>query len=111
MRGIETHKAEQNSKRYRAIYDDWKAAEETLAELGDKYDLTKQRVWQIVTRCKLGDGDYYRGVQIARNKWTELMQLYQDNEQSKRAYNEWLEEVDVKLASDNQKVAPHTGWL
>ena len=102
MRGIDTYKAEQNAKRYRAIYDDWKAAEETLAELGEKYELTKQRVWQIVTRCKLGDGDYYR---------TEFMQLYQDNEQSKRAYDEWLKEVDVKLASDNQKVAPHTGWL
>ena len=59
----------------------------------------------------MGDGDYYRGVQIARNKWTEFMQLYQDNEQTKRAYDEWLKEVDVKLASDNQKVAPHTGWL
>ena len=55
--------------------------------------------------------DSYRGVQIARNKWTEFMQLYQDNEQTKRAYDEWLKEVDVKLASDNQKVAPHTGWL
>ena len=39
------------------------------------------------------------------------MQLYQDNEQTKRAYDEWLKEVDIKLASDNQKVAPHTGWL
>ena len=38
MRGIDTYKAEQNAKRYRAIYADWKAAEETLAELGEKYE-------------------------------------------------------------------------
>jgi len=110
MRGIETHKAEQNSKRYRAIYDDWKAAEETLAELGDKYDLTKQRVWQIVTRCKLGDGDYYYGVQVARNKWSEFKQLYSDVDQTQRAFNEWLNDREIKLIENNQKVAPHTGW-
>ena len=71
QRGIDTYKAEQNAKRCRAIYDDLERSEETLAELGEKYDLTKQSLANN-NRCKLGGGDYYRGVQIARNKWTRV---------------------------------------
>jgi hypothetical protein len=110
MKGISEIKAKENSIKYRTMYQRWSEEKTTLQQLGKDYDLTKQRMWQIITRCKLGDGDYYYGVQIARNKWSELMSIYSDSEQTQRAFNTWLGERDVKLASDNQKVAPHTGW-
>jgi len=110
MKGISQEKAKENAIRYRAIYEKWSTQETTLEELGKEYNITKQRMWQIITRCKLGDGDYYYGVQIARNKWVELKTLYQEIDQTKRAFSEWLKERDIKLTSDNQKIAPHTGW-
>ena len=109
MKGISEIKAKENSIKYRDMYDKWNNSNTTLEQLGTEYNLTKQRMWQIVTRCKLGDGDYYYGVQIARNKWSEFKQLYSDVNQTQRAFNEWLNEKDIKLASDNEKVAPHTG--
>jgi|TARA_R100000664_G_C2758076_1_gene146739 predicted DNA-binding protein YlxM (UPF0122 family) len=110
MKGISEQKAKENSIKYRSMYDKWITQEVTLEELGKEYDITKQRMWQIITRCKLGEGDYYYGTHVARNKWTELKALYQDTDQTKRAFDEWLADRDVKLAADNQKVAPHTGW-
>ena len=110
MKGISEIKAKENSIKYRTMYERWSEEKTTLQQLGKDYDLTKQRMWQIITRCKLGDGDYYYGVQITRNKWSELKSLYSDVDQTQRAFNEWLSERDVKLAADNQKVAPHTGW-
>tara|TARA_R110000796_G_scaffold74379_2_gene167374 strand:- start:4118 stop:4456 length:339 start_codon:yes stop_codon:yes gene_type:complete len=110
MKGISERKAKENSIKYRLMYVQWKKSEDTLEELGDKYGITKQRMWQIITRCKLGEGDYYYGVQIARNKWSEFKQLYSDVDQTQRAFNEWLNDRDIKLAANNEKTAPHTGW-
>jgi len=31
----------------------------TLREIGERFEVTKQRVWQIVDRMKEGEGDYY----------------------------------------------------
>ena len=110
MKGISQQKAKENSIRYRDMYDKWTSSETTLEQLGKEYDVTKQRVWQIITRCKLGDGDYYYGVHVARNKWSEFKQLYSDVDQTQRAFNEWLNDREIKLIENNQKVAPHTGW-
>jgi len=110
MKGISQEKIKENDIKYRAIYEKWSTQDLTLEQLGKEYAVTKQRMWQIVTRCKLGDGDYYYGVQIARNKWVELKALYEETEQIKQAFGEWLKERDIKLTSDNQKSAPHTGW-
>ena len=52
MRGISKQKADENSIRYRSIYDKWLSEEAlTLSELGEEYEVTKQRMWQIITRC------------------------------------------------------------
>jgi hypothetical protein len=110
MRGISPEKAKQHSIRYREIYEQWSSSKATLEELGEEHEVTKQRVWQIITRCKLGEGDYYYGRVVARNKWSEFTKLYSDVEQTKRAFNEWLSAREIKLTSNNQKVAPHTGW-
>ena len=110
MKGISQANAEKNSIRYRGMYDQWSDSKTTLEELGKEHDVTKQRMWQIITRCKLGNGDYYYGVAVARHKWSEFTELYSDVEQTQRAFNAWLGEREIKLTSNNQKVAPHTGW-
>ena len=107
MKGISQLKAKENSIRYKSMYDKWTGSETTLEELGKEYDVTKQRVWQIITRCKLGSGDYYDGVQIARNKWSELNSLYSDFDEILPAYNDWLSTQGVKTAKNNQSVVPH----
>ena len=62
MRGISKQQADENAVRYRSIYDKWLSEDEiTLEQLGEEYDVTKQCMWQIITRCKLGNGDYYYG--------------------------------------------------
>ena len=110
MKGISIAKAQENAIKYRTMFDKWSTEEVTLEELGNEYGVTKQRMWQIITRCKLGEGDYYYGTQVARNKWSELHALYNDREQTRRAFNEWLTDKNIKLIVNNQKVAPHTGW-
>ena len=110
MRGISKQKADENSVRYRSIYDKWLSEDElTLEQLGEEYDVTKQRMWQIITRCKLGKGDYYYGVKLARDKWSELYSTYKDKEQARLAFNDWLEDNKIRVIGNNKKVAPHTG--
>ena len=111
MRGISKQKADENSVMYRSIYDKWLSEDElTLEQLGEEYDVTKQRMWQIITRCKLGKGDYYYGVKLARDKWSELYSTYKDKEQARLAFNDWLEDNKIRVIGNNIKVAPHTGW-
>tara|TARA_R100001377_G_scaffold80790_1_gene59921 strand:+ start:482 stop:826 length:345 start_codon:yes stop_codon:yes gene_type:complete len=111
MRGISKEKADQNAIRYRGIYEKWQTEESiTLEQLGKEHEVTKQRMWQIITRCKLGNGDYYYGVNVARDKWSELYSTYRDKKQTRLAFNEWLENNQIKLIGNNKTTAPHTGW-
>ena len=110
MKGISQLKAKENSIKYKGMFEKWNNSTTTLEELGKEYDITKQRVWQIITRCKLGDGDYYLGTQVARNKWSELNSLYSDFDDILPAYNDWLSKQGIKTAKNNQSVVPHSGW-
>tara|TARA_R110000772_G_scaffold74802_4_gene162813 strand:- start:813 stop:1004 length:192 start_codon:yes stop_codon:yes gene_type:complete len=58
-KGISDKKKEKNRRLYRKIYEEYSKGNTTLASLGEKYKLTKQRIWQIVNRSKIGDGDYF----------------------------------------------------
>jgi len=110
MRGITPKKKVESQEKYERIYSMWQEDESTLQEIGSHFDLTKQRVWQIVTRCKLGDGDYYLGTQVARNKWNELNSTYNDIDEITTEYNAWLKTIGVKTSINNQSVVPHSGW-
>ena len=110
MKGISQLKAKENSIKYKSMYEKWSNSTTTLEELGKEYDITKQRMWQIITRCKLGDGDYYLGTQVARNKWSELNSLYSDFDDILPAYNDWLSKQGINTAKNNQSVVPHSGW-
>ena len=58
-KGISNEKKEENRQLYRSIYEEYNKGDPTLALLGQKYGLTKQIIWQIVSRSSLGDGDYF----------------------------------------------------
>ena len=47
-----------NEKKYLVVYQLWKEGI-TLREIGERFNFTKQRAWQIVEQMKEGDGDYY----------------------------------------------------
>lgn len=108
MKGISQLKAKENTIRYKTMYDKWKLGA-TLQEIGENYAISKQRVWQIITRCKLGDGDYYAGVDVARNNWLKFKELHGNLEKAQENYKQWLHNIDVKVTSDNRNTAPHTG--
>ena len=46
---------ERNAK----IFDLYTNHNMTMEAIGEKFGITKARVWQIVTRCLEGQGDYY----------------------------------------------------
>ena len=51
-KGISNEKKEENRQLYRSIYEEYNKGDTTLALLGKKYGLTKQRIWQIVSSTK-----------------------------------------------------------
>ena len=110
MKGISQQKVKENQEKHTKIYQEWIFQDITLLELADEYDLTKQRIWQIITRCKLGDGDYYLGTQVARQKWSELNSTFNDMDEIISEYNAWLKTKKVKTMRNNQSVVPHSGW-
>lgn len=69
-------------KLYFNIYMTYTNSYTTLEDIGRKYDVSKQRVWQIIRYCKLGGGDYYKG-----------LKLYNDVQKS---YKEEFTEADTK---------------
>mgnify|MGYP003116195365 FL=1 len=80
----------------------------TLEEIGKKYKMSKQRVWQIVRFNELGGGDYYRGYQVYTDHYNTL--LYDANISTierKQQMRQWLKEKNVRLIrskSDGTKI-------
>ena len=79
----------------------------TLEEIGVRFNLTKQRVWQIVRFNFLGAGDYYRGY----NLYTEFNNsLLRDTKLSKierkTIMRNWLKDHNVRLirSRDDTKI-------
>ena len=54
-------KRTEKDEMYFDIYNHYCKDNMTLEEIGIKYNITKQRSWQIVRFSQLGDGDYYAG--------------------------------------------------
>ena len=70
----------------------------TLEEIGVKYKISKQRVWQIVRFNKLGGGDYFLGYK----KYDEYKKLLLLNQklstiERRRLMRDWLKERNVRL--------------
>lgn len=50
---------ENYEKIYKEIVTLYSSGTMTMKEIGERFDITKQRVWQIITKMKKGQGDYY----------------------------------------------------
>ena len=61
---------------YFDIYMRYTNNDSTLEDIGLKYNITKQRVWQIVRFCKLGEGDYYSGLRQYNRTVTKIRSTY-----------------------------------
>jgi len=59
IQSLTQEKISKFEKRNLEIFRLYSEEEMTLESIGEKYNLTKQRVWQIVQRCLEGQGDYY----------------------------------------------------
>ena len=57
-------KRQDKKRMYFNIYMIYKNSDATLEEIGMKYKITKQRVWQIIRMCRLGHSDYYKGLRV-----------------------------------------------
>ena len=88
MQGIDERSAQSFLDRNRNMWDAYKKGK-TMEQIGDEYGLTKQRVHQIIRRCKLGDGDYYVAHKIEKD-----MIDHSD-------YTDWLKNKGVKTIKRN----------
>tara|TARA_R110002020_G_scaffold94037_2_gene226671 strand:+ start:7884 stop:8099 length:216 start_codon:yes stop_codon:yes gene_type:complete len=59
IKSISKKEIELYEKTYKAIVSMYENTEMTMKEIGDEFDITKQRVWQIITKVRKGNGDYY----------------------------------------------------
>jgi len=69
-------------KVYFKIYMTYTNSYATLEEVGRKYNISKQRVWQIVRYSKLGNGDYYKGLKSYN--------------ETRKSYEKEYREADIK---------------
>ena len=84
---------------YFNIYMTYTNSYTTLEDIGYKYDISKQRVWQIIRYCKLGGGNYYRGLEAYNKAHKEFKNTFKE-EGSKvinKAIREWLDSNGVRL--------------
>ena len=73
-------------------------SEYTLEEIGVRYGMTKQRVWQIVRFNELGAGDYYSGYSMyTKHHKTLLNDINLSTIERNRLLRDWLRTKNVRL--------------
>ncbi len=85
MQGINEELATNFLKRNKEMFDMYKQGL-TMENIGDKFNISKQRVHQIIRRCKIGEGHYYDALQVEQEK------KHLPNEE----YKDWLETKGIK---------------
>jgi len=109
MNGITEQQQKELSEKYEKIYALYTGTDSTLQQVGDEFGLSRQRVFQIVQRCKLGNGDYYGGGKIARLKWKEISEKTDSTAQTWTIYQEWLKKFKIKIIKNNKNFAFYRG--
>ncbi len=71
----------------------------TLEDIGLKHKITKQRVWQIIRFCKLGNGNYYEGLKRYNGAYAKIKRARpeSDSVEINGLLREWLRINDVRL--------------
>jgi len=59
IKSLSKNEIETYEKIYKEIVTLYGSGTMTMEEIGEKFEITKQRVWQIITKMKKGQGDYY----------------------------------------------------
>ena len=59
IKSLSKDEIESYEKIYKEIVTLYGSGTMTMEEIGEKFKITKQRVWQIITKMKKGQGDYY----------------------------------------------------
>jgi translation initiation factor 2 alpha subunit (eIF-2alpha) len=97
VKGIDDSSASFHRERNSKIYYEYTTTKQTMEQLAEKHGLTKQRVWQIVRRCEMGSGDYYKGFEAFRDKQDSLKELGISEEQMHKLLRKWMhEKFDIK---------------
>ena len=97
MKGISEIEQKEHFDRNSQIYTDYKNSDVTMDGLAHQYDLTKQRVWQIIRRCQLGDGDYYQGYVRYKSKEDSLKELGVKGKRLHELMRKWMSEQGAKM--------------
>ena len=97
MQGIEENLRITKANQYKDMYELHKQGK-TYEEIGKQYNITKQRVHQIISCCRISGGDYYVGRKLAREYKTEI----QAKQDAKVLFKQWLHEKVVKIALNNK---------
>ena len=86
------------NKMYFDIFMHTMNSELTLEEIGIKYGISKQRVWQIVRFNYLGKGDYYKGYKMYMDR-KALIDNAPDltTPERTRMLRNWLNNHNVRL--------------
>ena len=92
-------------KSYFDIYMLYTNCELTLEDIGNKHNIPKQRVWQIIRFSKLGGGDYYQGLRLYNRAYTTFVETFKHEEGSKELKSKvvnqmmrgWLKSNQIRL--------------
>jgi len=84
---------------YFNIYMTYTNSHITLEEIGMKHDVSKQRIWQIVRFCKLGGGDYYKGLKLYNEVHNRYKKDFENaNPKTINALmRDWMKLKDIRL--------------
>ena len=91
---------------YFNIYMTYTNSYTTLEEIGNKYDVSKQRVWQIVRYCKLGEGNYYKGLKLYNETYKNFQKDFTDADLKtlNALMRDWMKLKNIRLIKTKQWV-------
>tara|TARA_B100001093_G_scaffold199790_1_gene191972 strand:- start:6365 stop:6682 length:318 start_codon:yes stop_codon:yes gene_type:complete len=91
-------------KLYFNVFMTYNNTDLTLEDIGMQYGITKQRVWQIIRFCKLGNGDYYRGLSEYNKVYRSFLDETQDRKSANYRLREWLKLKNIRTIKNNKVV-------
>jgi len=86
-------------KMYFDIYMKYTNNDISLEDIGINYNISKQRVWQIVRFCKLGNGDYYTGLKDYNERIKKIRHYYPtaSSKEINQLMRQWLRINNIRL--------------
>ena len=89
---------------YFNIYMTYTNSYTTLEEIGNKYDVSKQRVWQIVRYCRLGEGNYYKGLKLYNETYKSYQKEFTDADLKtlNALMRDWMKLKNIRLIKTKQ---------